>query len=119
MGGPNVPPGREREAEVTHVGRAVGGDHHVVGMPGGDLGEVAMHPKDAVRVPAEQPAIVHRDDEQAPVGQPSQARDRTLERGDGRRRAVRPQQEYAVGVDVRNVESLADPPPRGFAEREI
>ena len=66
--------GVEVEAEVADVGAALGVDHHVVAVERGEPAQLGVGGERAVGLPPQEPAVGHGDHEQAPVGQPPQAR---------------------------------------------
>ena len=63
----------EVEAEVAGVGLAVGGHHHVVGVPGGPGPQVAVHHEGAVGLAAHDDPVEPGAEQEASVGQPAQA----------------------------------------------
>ena len=62
----------EVEAEVPHVRGAVGRDHHVVAVAGGDRRQVGMDGDPTVVLHAQDPPRLHRHHEQTAVGQPAE-----------------------------------------------
>ena len=65
--------GHQVEAEVADVGAAGGVDDHVVEVPAAVLADVGVLGDGAVRRPAQDPVVAHRDDEQRAVRHPARA----------------------------------------------
>ena len=72
-GGPERLAGLVVVAEVADVGPTRGVDDHVVAVEGGEAGEIGVHDETAA-LESEEPAVRHRDDQQAAVREPAETR---------------------------------------------
>jgi hypothetical protein len=71
----------EVEAEVADERSAVCRDHHVVGVPVAQAGQIRVD-AELAGVEAEHAPVIHRDDEQRPVREPAEARRHRLDADD-------------------------------------